>query len=174
MKKIIYVLILASLMPNLSCQKEPILLPTEVELGTTKVYINGEEVDYKSKIWIDSFYNYLSIGFIQDLFPELIISSCGFTWMEVREGTFDLHEEGELFIGAKTAFTQIISEDYSGYEYELINKDEGFLRIDRLDLTKNEISGSFLAEYRRTKRNGYWNTGLPRIILIQGVFNEPF
>ena len=174
MKKYIHLFIFLSLILNSSCKEDPISLPSEVELGTTLVYLNGEEVDYKLTVRISAAHNYLNVRFVEDLFPELIINTCGFTWMKIEEGVFDLHEKEELFVGALTSFSQGISEDVEGYSYKLINEKEGYLTIDKLDLTAGEIAGSFLAEFKRTKKNGNSNTGLPKKILIQGVFHEEF
>jgi hypothetical protein len=69
---------------------------------------------------------------------------------------------------------QIINEDVIGYEYKLIDEEEGFFNIENLDTIKHEVKGRFRATFCRTSKNGNKDLGLPKILLFQGIFYDSY
>ncbi len=159
----------------LKCHKDTIEvdLPSEVELGETVVYFNGELTDmYKPDFRTDTIYEILSFGFVNNTGD--IINSFGFYWLPIAEGNFQLTTERIPQVKAISFFSQTIDEDLDGYDYKLIDAEEGFFNIEHLDTVKREVKGRFRAKFKRTSKNGNKNLGLPKFIQVDGVFNEPY
>ncbi len=164
--KIFFFAALAALL--VSCNR----LPDKVGLGESVLLLNGKKVSYEPNFRLIKFYQYLSFGFLKT--KKDVINNLGFDWMPVETGDFELHTLDSLYFGAKTVFNQTVDEDLEGYEYALINPEDGFFNIETLDTIKLEVSGRFRAEFRRTTKNGYDDLGLPENLLFEGTFNEKY
>jgi hypothetical protein len=162
----------------LSCQKESpptieVNLPDNVEFGKSVVYLNGEITEiYKPDFQLDTIYHLLNYIFIDSTSRPNVVTLFGFDWLPIDEGDFKLHTQRELYIGAKTIFSQIVNEDLDGYEYELIDADEGFLNIEYLDTAKMEVKGRFRVKYKRESKNGNGDLGLPEYLQFDGAFYD--
>ncbi len=161
-----------------SCDKESdpteIVLSTEINLGESRVYMNGElQPGYK--------HDFSYTGIIKEMryrFNEIpqpwIYNSVAFVWLPLKEGRFPISSEGKLFEIANTGFSQIYDGDLPGYRYELIEPEHGYIEIELLDTVRQEVKGHFQAKFRRTTKNGQKDLGLPKVILMQGVFYQTY
>jgi hypothetical protein len=182
MKRRIFLPALAAalcLLSFLACEKEKnpttiaVDLPDNVEFGKSVVYLNGEITEvYKPDFQLDTIYHLVNYIFIDSTSKANVITLFGFDWLPINEGNFILHTERELYIGAKTIFSQTVSEDLSGYDYELIDANEGFLNIEYLDTAKMEVKGRFRVKYKRTSKNGNGDLGLPEYLQFDGAFYD--
>ena len=163
------------LLSALGCQKDPpeAILPTEVELGASVVYLNGEEINFITEILYDSINRVMSYGFGESLNQGQLVNSLGFGRLPYSTGEFSLTTENILFKKARTSFHQTVSEDLDGYEYKLIDADEGFFNVEYLDTINLEVKGRFKAKFKRTAKNGV-DGGLSKYLTFQGVFYENY
>ena len=160
----------------ISCRKDPpeATLPDEVEFGHSVVFLNGEEVDYLPEFGHDTFNQIMNYPFLQTKNQGNILNLLGFGRLPLRTGDFQLTTENILYIKARTSFSQTVSEDLEGYEYKLVDEDEGFLKIEALDTIKMEVKGRFKAKFKRTSKNGFDDGDLPKFLLFQGVFFDNY
>lgn len=170
----------------MSCSKEEPLsaldLPVSVELGQSEVYMNRERVNYYFSWSENKAYNYINIAFRDSVwlsYPDgtrdQAFNSLGFSLLPILVGEYKLHTERTLYIGAKTSFGQTIKEDMEGYSYKLIDEEDGFFHIEQLDTVEHIVAGRFQACFKRTSRNGNSkDLGLPKQIVMQGVFHERY
>ncbi len=159
----------------LQCQKDPpaVNLPDDVALGESVIYLNGEIADgYEPDFRRDTIYHLLSFPFVKK--EGNITTVFGFDWLPINEGNFKLHTERILYIKAKTLFSQSIDEDTDGYDYKLIDADEGYFNIENLDTIKMEVKGRFKVKFKRTSKNGNGDLGLPKNLQYEGVFYENY
>lgn len=173
MNKILFGLIILFI---ISCSREPDSfgsLPSEVLLGESVVYLNGEAAnnmihDFKY-IEVNKIMNY---AFYDSTATRINI--LGFSWLPLSTGEFDLHDDRILYVKAFTSFTQVVAEDLEGYSYKLVDADQGYLNIDYLDTVEHIVKGRFWAEFKRTSKNGNGDLGLPKRLLLQGIFHEKY
>lgn len=172
--KMLLPLLVGLLLVALGCKKDhgEVVLSESVKLGKSEVYLNSDKVDYEPRFFLHKAYNHLNFPFVEK--DGDIVNTVGFSWLPIKTGDFELHEEYIQYIKALTQFSQIVDEDIPGYAYELEKAEEGFFKIDGLDTLKREVSGRFRAQFRRTSTNGHGDLGLPETLLFQGVFNEKY
>jgi hypothetical protein len=159
-----------------SCAKEPARfdnLPSEVELGKSVVYLNGSEAtNYKPEFNYVEVNKVMSYGFSDSVASK--INALGFAWLPLNTGDFQLHEERILFVKALTNFYQTNGEDVILSSYDLIDADEGFFNVESLDTVQQIVKGRFEAKFKRSSKIGNRGSGLPKILLFQGVFHEKY
>ncbi len=180
MKKYIFKL-LALFLPALvlfSCEKEnnptEIELPTQINFGESKIYLNGElKPGFKTFIDYTKSIEDFGFSFVEDVSPRLS-HGIGFNWMPLKEGRFPIGKPGIFHEVVPASFSQSLEEDLPAYEYELIEPENGYFEIEQLDTIKQEVKGHFKAKFRRTTTNGNKDLGLPKIILMQGIFYEHY
>ncbi|MCF8246531.1 MAG: hypothetical protein K9J37_15370 [Saprospiraceae bacterium] len=159
-----------------SCQKDPkeAILPEEVEFGESVIYLNGELADYLPVFNHDTINYLLNFPLVETKNQGQLVNSLSFDWLPLREGEYKLITKREPRVNALTDFSQTVAEDLSGYEYELMDADEGFFNIEYLDSINMEVKGRFKAKFCRTKKNGTKDGDLPKNIVFQGVFYEKY
>ncbi len=160
----------------LGCKKEPVeaVLPNEVKLGASIVYLNSIEVDYIPDFQYDSINRVMSYGFVQTRNQGQIENLFGFGLLPYKTGEFELTDENIVYVKARASFGQTIGDDSEGYEYKLIDADEGFFHVEYLDTVNLEVKGRFKAKFCRTSKNGNRDLDLPKNLLFQGVFYENY
>lgn len=159
-----------------SCQKDPpeVILPEEVELGASVVYLNGEkEATYLALVAYDTINRVMNYGFEESLNQGQLVNSLGFGRLPYSIGEFSLTTENILHTKARTSFHQTVSEDLDGFDYKLIDADEGFFNVEYLDTINLEVKGRFKAKFKRTAKNGF-DGDLPKYLTFQGVFYEKY
>lgn len=176
MKPFVFFLATFSLLLLCQCKKEPetiiVNLPDDIEFGETIVYLNGEITeDYQPDFQLDTVYDLINYVFI-DSTKANVFTLIAFDWLPIKEGNFQLHEERIPYIKALTSISQIVDEDLPGYEYQLIDADEGYINIEQLDTAKMEVRGRFRAKFKRTSKNGNDDLGLPENLQFDGVFYD--
>lgn len=180
MKKTILTPALASafaLLSFLACEKEnpatiKVELPDDIEFGKSVIYLNGEVVEtYKPDFQLDTIYQLMNYVFL-DTTKANISTLFAFDWLPINEGNFQLHEERIPYIKALTSISQTVNEDLPGYEYQLVDADEGFLNIEYLDTAKMEAKGRFRVKFKRTSQNGNDDLGLPEYLQFDGAFYD--
>jgi len=179
MRHLRFLLIIGAIMLAISCDKGELnppeaVLPDEVALGESEIYLNGElKEGYQHDFKYIEVYQTMNYGFIER--PQaLLVNIFGFSWLPLEAGDFALHTEPIPFIKAKTSFSQVVDEDLEGYSYELMDADEGFFHVEYLDTVNQEVKGRFKAKFKRTSKNGNGDLGLPKVLLFQGVFHENY
>ncbi len=171
-----FALLTTAILAYTGCEKDPLeaILPNEVEFGESVVYLNGNVEDYIPDFQYDSVIHVMSYGFEQSRNQGQLTNLFGFGLLPLSTGNFKITSENKLFEQARASFHQTISEDLEGYEYKLVDADEGFLHVEYLDSIKMEVKGRFKAKFCRTSKNGNKNLGLPKHIVFQGVFYENY
>lgn len=161
---------------SIGCRKHPpeASLPDEVAFGESVVYLNGEEADYIPAVLYSSVNRVMSYSFGQTKNQGQLINHLGFGRLPYETGEFELTTENILYIKARTSFNQTVAEDLGGYEYKLIDEKEGFFHVEQLDTVQLTVKGRFKAKFCRTSRNGNRNLDLPKVLLFQGAFYEPY
>ncbi|MBX2891368.1 MAG: hypothetical protein KF734_10600 [Saprospiraceae bacterium] len=165
------------LLSLLACEKESpttitVDLPDSVEFGKSVVYLNGELTEvYKPDFQLDTIYHLMNYIFIDSTISD-VITVWGFAWLPIKEGNFELHTERLLYVKALVQFSQIVDGDLDGYDYELIDANEGFLNIEHLDTVKMEVKGRFRVKFKRTTKNGNGDLGLPEFLQFDGAFYD--
>lgn len=159
-----------------ACQKEEnppeAVLPDDVALGESEIYMNGQRVNYKPFIHHLTYAGVVNYAFYDSL--GFIVNTLGFSWVAPMAEEFALQEE-LVMNEAKTRayFSQTVSEDLKGYSYKLEDPEEGFLLVEAIDTVGLVVKGRFKAKFRRTSKNGNKeDLGLPKVLLMQGVFHE--
>lgn len=160
----------------LGCKKDPAeaVLPDEVKLGESIVYLNSIEDDYIPDFQYDSINRVMSYGFVQTRNQGQLVNQFGFGLLPYKIGEFELTTENIAYVKARASFYQTISEDLGGYKYKLMDADEGFFHVEYLDTINLEVKGRFKAKFCRTSKNGNRDLGLPKNIVFQGVFYEHY
>lgn len=149
-------------------------LPTQINLGDSKIFMNGElKPGFETKIFYTTVVQDIIFSFSEIVSPTLQ-HSVGFGWMALEEYRYPIGKPPVFHEVASASFSQIIEQDRSGYEYELIEPENGYFHIEMLDTAKQEVKGHFKAKFRRTTKNGNKVLGLPKIILMQGIFYQPY
>ncbi len=161
---------------SIGCRKDPpeAVLPDEVALGESIVYLNGEEADYMPYFRYQSTNRVMAYAFVQTKNQGQLENLLGFSYLPYKTGEFELTTENILFVKANTYFGQTVGEDSDGYEYKLIDEEEGFFHVEEMDTVQLTVKGRFTAKFCRTSRNSNRNLGLPKVLLFQGVFYEPY
>lgn len=148
-------------------------LPEKVNLGETKVYLNGQLEDYKPKFFEDTVNHQLLLTFKFE--PDFSVSnSLGFSALPIKSGNYILHEERILFKGAKSSFNQTVESEYDGWQYKLVRPEEGYFDIEELDTINQTIQGKFKAYFEVKEKNGYPNMKLPEKAKFEGVYHEKY
>lgn len=173
---ILAMLFATSLAAFTSCEKDPpeAMLPEEVKLGESVVYLNGDIDDYLPDFQYDSTIHVMSYGFEQSRNQGQLANLFGFGLLPLATGNFKITSENKLFEQARASFHQTVSEDLDGYEYKLVDASEGFFNVEYLDTINMEVKGRFKAKFCRTSKNGNKDLGLPKHIVFQGVFYENY
>jgi hypothetical protein len=174
MKNIAFILIFIVFI--LSCKKDysDTKLPDTVEFGKSEIFLNGEKLAFLPIIQNDTFQKTLNFSFKQSLDSKSIINVVGFDFLPLEVNNFNLSDEFILYKNAHAAFNQVVDEDLIGYEYELVDIEDGLFNIESLDTIKFEVSGRFQVKFCRTSRNGNFNLELPKTLVFQGVFNDSY
>ena len=174
--KIINVLIILCILFVLgACHKEPqIELPETVDFEQTEVYLNGDLINYTIEFQYISVYDAMYYSFSEQV--ENQIRGVGFSLVPYQIGDFDLNEDDDpsLGKGAYTSFSHTINEDLEGYTYKLVNEEDGFFEVTRLDTVNHIVEGRFKAEFKRTKKNGNLGLDLEKRLFFEGVFHEEY
>jgi hypothetical protein len=115
----IYFAILATVLFLLQCKKDPtpIELPTIVNFQETRVFLNGDLVNFKPFFIYNSVYKHLNYAFVKT--EPFVNTSISFNWLPSKTGNFGLHTDRIQYIKALTLFSQSVNEDLRGYSYEL-------------------------------------------------------
>jgi hypothetical protein len=175
MKQIIFLYLIIHL---IACDKEPkfpadLDLSNSVELGKSEVYLNNILEDYKPRFFEDTVNNQFLITFVFE--PDFSVTNAlGFGALRVKEGNYILHTDRVLYKGAKTTFSQVINNEFVGWEFELILPNDGYFNIKSLDTVNQTIAGDFKAFFEVSNKNGHGDTKLPEKIKFQGVFNDKY
>ncbi len=143
-----------------------------VELGNTEIYLNGERYEIFTEFFHDTINEQLVFNFRQGDFE--LSNDLGFSFLPVSEGTYIVHTQRELYLGAKTSFRQTVNSEFDGWIYELKNADNGFFEVSVLDEENTVVEGKFKVEFEVDSKNGFEDTGLPEKIKFQGVFHENY
>lgn len=154
------------------CKNSEADLPKEVNLGKSVVYLNGCKEDYEPAFLYIKAYNILNFVFVER--DDDIVNTLGFSYLPIQTGNFELDTARIIHVAALTSFGQTVDYDLLGYEYALVNPEEGFFKVETLDTVKQEVSGHFKAKFKRTTKNGYDNLGLPENLTFEGVFYEKY
>lgn len=149
-------------------------LPSEVNLSASVTYLNGEVAAYTQEFLFDTLNRVMTYGFVETVPSKSIENLVGFGFVPYETGSFELTSDYPPNEKVSASFSQTYDEDLDGYEYELIDAEDGFLEIESLDTVKMEVKGRFLARFKRTKRNFKFNLGLPKYLIFQGVFYETY
>lgn len=175
MKKLLWISALMILF-MLSCKKDPkeAILPEQVGFGESVVYLNGELADYLPTFNHDTINYLLNLSFVESKNQGQLVNALNFDWLPLREGEYKLITKREPRVNALTSFSQTISEDLDGYEYKLMDADDGFFHIEYLDTINMEVKGRFKAKFCRTKKNGTKDGDLPKNMVFQGVFYDKY
>lgn len=178
-KYILQVLVLLLLaIVNFSCEKEnnpiEIELPTQINFGESKIYMNGLlKPGFTTEIFYTTSVDDIGFLFGEDVNHRLA-HGVGFGWMPLKEARYPIGKPAVFHEVATASFSQSLEEDLPAYEYELIEPENGYFEIEQLDTIKQEVKGHFKAKFRRTTKNGHKDLGLPKIILMQGIFYQPY
>lgn len=169
---ILSVIVVSSFLFN-SCHKDPtpVDLPEEVNLGESVVYSNGEVANYQAFFRFRKVHGIMTYVFGDSI--ALIANIFGFDFIPLMTGNFNLKSSGSSIDrrAALTSFSQTVSEDLDGYSYKFVDPDEGFFNVESLDTVQQIVKGRFLAKFKRTSKNGNKDLGLPKCMLLQGVFH---
>jgi hypothetical protein len=160
----------------ISCKKDPpeAILPEEVEFGESVVYLNGKVADYLPVFNHDTINYLLNFSFVETKNQSQLVNSLNFDWLPLQEGKYKLITDRTPRVNALTSFSQTVSEDLEGYEYKLMDANEGYFNIEHLDTISMEVKGRFKVKFCRTKKNGTKDGDLPKNMVIQGVFYEKY
>ena len=175
MKIINVLLVLFILFVLGACHKEPrIELPEIVELEQTEVYLNGEQVNYNTEFRYVSVYDTMYYTFSEIV--ENQVRVFGVSLLPYSTGSFTLSNNSRNLPnkGGYTFFSHTINEDLEGYTYKLVNEEDGFFEVTRLDTVNHIVEGRFKAEFKRTKKNGNLGLDLEKRLFFQGVFHEKY
>jgi len=148
-------------------------LQQEVSLGESKMYLNGELVNYQPR-FLEDIINHQLILVFEEETNQNVINKLGFSALSVAAGNYKLHTERQLFIGAKSSFGQIVGFEFDGWDYEIYKQEEGFLNITEIDTTNLILKGNFKAFFELKNKNGFEDTGLPDKIKFEGIFHENY
>lgn len=167
---------IALLMAITGCEKDPteVMLPDDVEFDETVVYLNGEIEDCLPFLEYDTVNRVMNYVFAQSRNQGQLINSLGFGRLPYSIGEFELTTKNILYEKARVSFHQTVGEDLEGYEYKLVDADEGFYNVEYLDTINLEVKGRFKAKFCRTSKNGNKGLGLPKNLVFQGVFYENY
>jgi hypothetical protein len=147
-------------------------ISNSVELGKSEVYLNGEQYENYTEFFHDTINDQLLFGFRQG--EESLLNSLSFSFLPVSEGEYIVHNTFELYLGAQSYFGQTVNSEFDGWVYKLINAENGFFEISKLDQENMIIEGNFKVEFEIGSKNGYEDTGLPEKVKFQGVFHENY
>ncbi|HMQ48258.1 MAG TPA: hypothetical protein PKA00_14935 [Saprospiraceae bacterium] len=162
----------------LGCEKPEspdIDLPSSIEFGNSVLFLNGEnETGFVPSFFIDTINDQFLFHFSKE--ENSVLNSFGFSLLPVQEGSYILHEERTLHLGAKASFSQLIAEDIAGWEYSLDNPEDRFFEIKTLDFLQERVLIRFRVKFKLDSKNGVSNStsGLPQNIKLEGVFYENF
>ncbi|MFT6338839.1 MAG: hypothetical protein ACJATI_005618 [Halioglobus sp.] len=173
-----HILIISMIVALMSCNKEPsfvtdLELPEVVDLGKSEVYLNNIIEDYNPRFFEDTVNNQLLLTFVFE--PDFsVTNSLGFGALAVNENENILHTDRILYKGAKTTFHQIINGEFDGWQFDLVNPEDGHFNITKLDTVNQTVQGNFKAFFEVSDKNGYDDTKLPERVKFQGVFNDTY
>ena len=148
-------------------------LPESVEVGTSTLYLNGEIVDYNFRTYHDTTNNQMAFSYHKQISNDGFRNILQMVFLPVKEGTYSIHRIRELFLGAYTTFRQSASEQ-SGWEYELLDPENGFFEISSIDKEEQIVQGKFRVWFKLKDKHGFKDTGLPETILFEGIFHENY
>lgn len=160
----------------LSCTPETIEiteLPESVEMGTSMLYLNGKLVNYDFRTYHDTINNQMGFVFIKRSSDQSYRNILNFTFLPLENGNYIIHRTRELYLGAFSSFGQINFEA-SGWEYELLDPEDGFFEISSIDKEDQIVQGKFRVWFKLKDKHGFRNTGLPKQILFEGIFHENY
>jgi len=178
-KNIIYILMMAVIFGSgCSTPEYTVDFPEEISLGTSLVYINGEERNFENSSWYFKFMDgreVLSISFGESINGSEFIH-------QVAGSIFYPQENSDLtIIDYKTAepdfvnvfFSQTYDEDLDGWEYKYCETNEDYFKLDTYDTTNHIISGSAQLRFKRVKKHGAPDgADLEKTLLIEIRFHD--
>ena len=179
MKNILIILSVLSAFTILSCSPDTIEipiteLPESVEMGTYTLYLNGGVMDdYEFRTYHDTVNNQMGFVFIKRSSDQSYRNILNFTFLPLKNGNYIIHRTRELYLGAYSTFGQLNFEA-SGWEYELLDPENGFFEISSIDKEEQIIQGKFRVWFKLKDKHGFRDTGLPETILFEGVFHENY
>ena len=179
MKNILITLSVIFTFSILSCTPDTIEipiteLPESVELGTSILYLNGEVVnDYEFQAFHDTINNQIGFVFRKESIDLSYRNNLQFVFLPLENGNYIIHRTRELYLGAFSSFRQSSFEE-SGWEYELLNPEDGFFEISEIDIEEQIVQGKFRSRYKLKDKHGFKDTGLPEQILFEGIFHENY
>ena len=160
------------------CHKYPdAILPESVELGQSVIFMNAEKTEvFKPRIRQRSTHrNHIDFQFVEYRNDSLIQNTVVFYWVPLQIGEYTLTDDNSGPTGnALCGFGQRIDDDLPGYEYKLVDAQDGYFHLETLDTVNQIVSGRFRAKFKRTDRNGNRNMGLDKHIIFEGVFHEHY
>ena len=158
-----------------ACQDQEISdieISNSVELGKSEVYLNGERYENFTEFFHDTINDQLLFAFRKG--DESLLNSLSFSFLPVSEGEYIVHNTFELYLGAQSYFGQTVNSEFDGWVYKLINAENGFFEISKLDQENMIIEGDFKVEFEVESKNGFGDTGLPDKVKFQSVFHENY
>ncbi len=172
----------------LHCRKEPtpsvepaepiVNLPTEVNLGESIVYLNGEVFDGVPDIYYRPFDQLFFAVFLQtkdNADVGQLINLLAFSFLPLRQDNYPLITERLYGIAAYPGFGQIFAEDLTGYTYEVRDKEKGYFNITYLDTVEQVVKGQFKVKFHRTSTNGVTeDLQMPEWLFFEGVFHQKY
>jgi len=149
-------------------------LPESVEMGTSILYLNGEVVDdYEFRTFHDTVNNHIGFVFTKESTEPSYRNNLQFVFLPLENGNYIIHRTRDLNVGAFSTFRQSNFEE-SGWEYELLKPENGFFEISAIDTIEQIVQGKFRSRYKLKDKHGFKDTGLPGMILFEGIFHENY
>jgi len=161
-----------------SCGDEPIApadidLSLTVDFGDSQVFMNGEPSDFEVQFFHDTINQQLLLDFVS--FPTSSIeNSLEFAYLPVSTGAYNVHEERVLYKGALTSFYQTINSESDGWRYRLINAEDGYFNIQKLDTVSQTIQGNFKVQFEVDEKNNFDGPKLPQNIKFEGSYYDSY
>lgn len=178
MKNFIIILSVLLTFSIISCSPDSIEipiteLPESVEIGTSILYLNGEMADYDFRTYHDTVNNQIGFVFMKEFPNQDYTNKLQFVFLPLKNGDYIIHRTRELYLGAFSTFGQSRYEA-RGWEYELLDPEDGFFEISSIDKEEQIVQGKFRSRYKLKDKNGFRDTGLPETILFEGIFHENY
>ncbi len=179
LKNNIYILMMAVVFgTGCSTPEYTVDFPEEISLGTTLVYINGEERNFENNSWYFKFMDgreVLSISFGE------IFNGGEFTHQVTGSIHYPQENSDLAIIDYKTTepdfvnvfFSQVYGEDSDGWEYKYCETNEDYFKLDTYDTTKQIISGSAQLRFKRVKKHGVPDDAdLEKTLMVEIRFHD--
>lgn len=149
-----------------------------VQIGESVVYLNGEESDYEPIITHASIDNVIHYSFrpTSNLLPGES-RRVSFSLLPLKIDNFILCESrNDCEGGALIGFNHLIGGDLDGFTYKLVNEEDGYFEVTKLDTLQRTVQGHFKVQFKRSTKNGNGDIvkDLPKRLTFEGVFHEEY